>query len=101
LDTTFVDAILTHLNLLAGSCSNPFLGLFPVFVKEEEPTLSTSLDQLIRFSNQFGSKDPWRELIISCDRAGFRVPGDLGDFWRWVDKVGGDIRGLRDGRGAF
>ena len=45
--------------------------------------------------------DPGRELGIRGDCAGFRIPRDLGDFWRRVNEVGGNGRGRMDLGGAF
>ena len=47
-----------HLDLFAGSGKDPFLGLFPLLVKKEKATLSTTFDELIGLCDELGCEDP-------------------------------------------
>jgi len=56
---------------------------------------------LIGLRDKLGGMDPGGELNVWGDRAGGRVPRNLGDLWRREDKVWRDGRGRMDWWGAL
>lgn len=83
---------------LARALRDPGLGLLKALVEQEEAGLTAALDELIGLGDELFGEHPARELAVGGERAGGRVPGDLGDARGRVDKVGRDRRGLRDRR---
>jgi hypothetical protein len=81
-----LDTKTTYLNLFTGSGRDPFFRLLPIFVEKQEATLSTSLDKLIRFSNELGVEDPGGDLGLGRDGTSRRIPGDLRYFWGRIDE---------------
>lgn len=79
-----------HLNGLARSLDNPLLGLIPRFVQRQQTGLSTTLNELVGFRDEFGIVDPLRDLGVRGNGVGGLVPGDLGDLG------GGEDEGCRE-----
>lgn len=72
---------------LSSAGSDPFLGLRPFLVEEEETRLSTTLDELIRLGDEFGGEDPGRQSVVGRDGVRGCVPLDLRDVGGGVDEV--------------
>lgn len=64
----------TCLNRLPCPLSNPRLGFWPVFIEGEEPSLSSTLDQLVRLRHELRREDPLRQVRVGCDSTSLRVP---------------------------
>jgi hypothetical protein len=77
----------------SSAISNPLTSVVPRFVESEQTSLSATFDKLIGFCDEFCGKDPGRELSVWGDGVCGWVPSDLGDFWRGINKVGGDCAG--------
>lgn len=84
----------THLDLFSRAIHDPLFRFWPRLVQEKKAALATSLDELVGFGDELGSKYPGWELGFWGDGVGRIVPGDLSDFWRWIDKL---VRNVKDG----
>lgn len=80
----------------SGTCSDPFLRLFPGLIERKEARLATTLDQLVRLRNEPSCEYPAGELGVGGDAVRFRVPRDLRDFWRGEDEAS-----AKSGRGIY
>lgn len=76
----------THLLWFSGPLDDPRLDLIPGLVQDEQSGLSSALDELIRFRDEFLSKDPFGEFRIGGDGVGEWIPGYLCDLGRWIDE---------------
>ena len=90
-----------HLLGLACSRGNPGLRLVPCLVECKEPSLATTLDELIGLSDKFCREYPAGELSIGRDGTSIGIPGDLRDLWLGEDKRGGDLCVCVDRRGPL
>jgi hypothetical protein len=59
---------LLNLNGLSSSLLDPSSGLLPTLVEAEKSGLSSSLDQLIRLSDELLGEDPFGETLAGLDR---------------------------------
>ena len=87
----------THLLRLSCPLLDPLLCLVPCLVESEQTGLSTTLDELVRLSDELGVEHPAGELGIGGDRVRLGVPGDLGDFYGGVLEFGLDLGMGSDG----
>lgn len=62
------------LDLFTGSGRDPFFGGFPILVKKEETTLSSTFDELIGLCDELGCKDPRGKLGVWGDGSSIGIP---------------------------
>ena len=80
----------THLDLLAGALLDPLLCGVPFLVEEEEAALSTTLNELIGFCDEFGGVHPLGKLRVGRNGVCLWIPGNLGDFGGGINETRGD-----------
>ena len=90
-----------YLLRFSGPTDDPRFGFFPRFIQGQKTCFSPSLDELIGFHHELGTKHPTGELIIGGDGVGRGIPRNLGDSCLGVYECCFGLGGGRDWRGTF